>query len=123
MKTGKILLLVSLLLVLSLVSTSLVYPSEETDLRILYVGNPGSSREQDFVQFLEKHFKEVKTGDLKSFTGNQSTGFDVTILDYDGDGFKAPHPKLNRQYTRPTITVGVVGAFIGDSLNLKTGYL
>jgi len=92
-------------------------------LRILYVGHPGSAREKDFVGFLSTHFIEVKTADLAEFDGQQTAGFEVMILDYDGDGFKAPRPRLSREYSRPTVTVGVIGAFICGGLGLKSGYL
>ena len=96
--------------------------SKKSDLTILYAGHPDSAREKDFVQFLGKHFTEVKTGDLAKFTEEQAEGFDVVILDYDGDGFKAPRPRLSRQYTRSTITVGVVGGLFSSSMRLRTGY-
>ena len=97
--------------------------SEKMDVRLLYVGKPDSSREKDFVEFLTKHFKEVKTGDLAKFSESQTDGFDVVVLDWEGDGFKAPRPQLSRQYARSTITVGVAGAIICDRLGLKSGYL
>jgi hypothetical protein len=92
-------------------------------LRILYVGHPGSERERDFLKFLSSHFGTVKTGDLKTFTEGDAADFDVTLLDYDGDGFKAPRPVLSRNFSRPVVTIGVVGGLICDSLRLKTGYL
>ncbi len=95
----------------------------KVDLKILYVGHPDSSREKDFVEFLREHFREIKTGDLAGFKEEQTKGFDVIILDYDGDGFKAPRPRLSHEYTRPTVTVGVAGAFICGGMSLKTGYL
>ena len=97
--------------------------STKMGLRILYVGHPGSAREKDFVGFLSTHVVEVKTADLAEFDGQQTAGFEVMILDYDGDGFKAPRPRLSREYARPTVTVGVIGAFICGSLRLKSGYL
>ncbi len=97
--------------------------AEKSSLRILYVGHPGSEREGDFVEFLREHFVLVETGDLAKFREGQTEGFDVTILDYDGDGFESPKPGLSREYSRSTVTVGVVGAFICDSAQLKTGYL
>jgi hypothetical protein len=93
------------------------------DLRVLYAGHPGSQRERDFVEFLSRHFGTVKTADLATFKDGDSQGFDVTLFDYDGDGFKAPRPAITVAFTRPAITVGVVGGFICDSLRLKTGYL
>jgi hypothetical protein len=75
------------------------------------------------VEFLSKHFGTVKTGDLKTFKEADTQGFDVTLLDYDGDGFKAPRPRISAAFSRPIVTVGVAGALICSSLNLKTGYL
>jgi hypothetical protein len=92
-------------------------------LRVFYAGHPGTSREADFAEFLQKHVVKVGKGDLAKFSGKQADGFDVVILDYDGDGFGSPRPPLPRSYARPTITVGVTGAQIGGNLGLKTGYL
>ena len=91
-------------------------------LQILYVGNPGSEREKDFVSFLNGHFAQVKTGDLVAFKPEQTTGFDVTIFDYDGQGFGEPRIKIPLDYSRATVTVGVRGGLISSSLNLKTAY-
>ncbi len=96
---------------------------EKIDLRILYVGHPASDREKDFVRFLTEHFRQVRTDDLANFKEKQTEGFDVIILDYDGDGFKTPRPRLSSEYVRPTVTVGVTGALICGSMSLKTGYL
>jgi hypothetical protein len=97
--------------------------SEKIGLRILYVGHPDSAREKDFVNFLTKQFKAVETADLKDFNEGQTDGFDVTILDYDGDGFKSPRPNISRNFSRPMVTVGVTGALMSSRWNLKTGYL
>ena len=97
--------------------------SKKIGLRILYAGHPGTEREKDYVEFLSAYFTEVKTADLKTFKEGNTDGFDVTILDYDGDGFKAPRMKLPESYARATVTVGVTGALICGNLNLKTGYL
>lgn len=93
------------------------------DLRILYAGHPGSARAKDFIQFLGKHFGAVETADLAVFTESQCDGFDVAILDYDGDGFEAPRPRISPNFPRPLVTVGVAGALICSSSRLKTGYL
>jgi hypothetical protein len=93
------------------------------DLRILYAGHPGSEREGDFVRFLREHFGTVETADLAAFVESQSENFDVTILDYDGDGFKAPRVSISRQFSRPLVTVGVAGGLMCSRRRLKTGYL
>jgi hypothetical protein len=92
-------------------------------LRILYAGHTGSARERDFVKFLGEIFSTVSTTDLARFTPANAEGADVVLMDYDGDGFKAPRPRLDEGYARATVTIGVVGAFIGSDLRLKTGYL
>ncbi len=94
---------------------------KKIDLRILYAGYPGSQREKDFVEFLGRHFREVKTGNLAKFTPAQSEGVDVTIL--DGLGSRSQRPSLPRNYTKPVLTVGVTGARICSQMKLKTGYL
>jgi hypothetical protein len=92
-------------------------------LRILYAGHTGSARERDFVKFLGEIFSSVATTDLARFTPANADGADVVLMDYDGDGFKAPRPRLDEGYARATVTIGVVGGFIGGNLRLKTGYL
>lgn len=100
-------------------------PPVKIALRILYAGHPGSKREKDFVEFLGQHFTQVQTGDLAAFNDKSADGFDVAILDYDGEGmeaFKFPRPHLSQNYAHATVTVGVAGALIGNQLQLKTGY-
>ncbi len=97
--------------------------SEKIDLRILYAGLPNTERSKDFVDFLTKHFKEVETTDYNTFTESKTAGFDVTIIDYDGQDTRAPLPSISREYSRATITVGSPGAKLGNRFSLKTGYL
>jgi len=100
-------------------------PRTKIAMRILYAGRPGSDREKDFAGFLGKYFMQVETGDLATFSDPSANGFDVAILDYDGDGkdaFKFPRPKLSQNYARATVTVGVAGGMICSQLRLKTGY-
>ena len=97
--------------------------SEKIALRILYAGLLNTDREKDFVDFLKKHFQQVETTDYYAFTGSYKTDFDVAIIDHNGLGFNVPTPKISRQYSRATVTVGVPGAFLCSHLSLKTGYL
>ena len=97
--------------------------SSKIDLRVLYAGKPGSTREQDFAALLREHFCNVTTGDLAKFEPRSADGFDVIILDYPGDGFDARRVRFPREYARPTVTVGIVGALICRRNGLKTGYL
>ena len=102
-------------------------PSKKIGLRILYAGHQGSSREKDFIDLLSKYFTEVRTVELTKFTGKNTPGFDVAILDYDSD-FPGKiddtfFTNLSKDYSRPTLTIGVTGANICGRLKLKTGYL
>jgi len=69
------------------------------------------------------HFAGVRTVDLKDVEPRHCDNFDVTILDYDGDGFKAPRPELPKDFDRPVITVAVAGGLMSSNWDLKTGYL
>jgi hypothetical protein len=113
---------IAALLVLPLDVSAQTKPADKIDLKVLYAGQPGSAREKDFVDFLGRHFREVKTSDLAQFHPGAASGFDVILMDYDGDPFKAPCPNLLGDYTRPTVTVAVPGAMICRQLGLKTGY-
>ncbi len=97
--------------------------SEKIDLRILYAGLPNTERSKDFVEFLTRHFKQVESTDYNTFVENKSAGFDVTIIDYDGQDTRAPLPSISRQYSRATVTIGSPGADLCSRLSLKTGYL
>lgn len=97
-------------------------PDGKINLKLLYVGKPGSDREQEFVGFLRKHFREVKTGDWSRFDATHAESCDVLILDYPGDGFKAPSCQLPRDYPHPVVTIGVAGGLLLSRMGLKTGY-
>ncbi len=93
------------------------------DLRLLYVGIPGSDREKDFVKFLTQYYLTVENANYESFSENQARGFDVVIFDYDGTSTQSPMPHIPSTFSQATITMGVPGADISSRLNLKTGYL
>jgi hypothetical protein len=97
-------------------------PARKIDVRLLYVGHPGSDREKDFVQFLQQYFREVRTADLAKFDPAQTRAADVVLFDYDSVGEKAPRPSLPPAYTRPTVTIGIAGSFICTQRGLKTGF-
>ena len=101
---------------------------EKIDMRLLYVGQPGTAREKDFLEFLQAHFKKVEAAAWKGFNFGQAPGFDVIIFDwdergFDGKRFTAPPVRFPADYTRATLTMGVAGALMCSSAALKTGYL
>lgn len=102
---------------------------DKIPLRILYVGLPHTERQADFVSFLSRNFKEVKTVDLYAFKEEQTKDSDVVILDKDGiqwgsDGGRPLRDlQISAQYSRPTLSLGIPGAFWTDRMRLKTGYM
>jgi hypothetical protein len=97
--------------------------NQKLPLHILYVGHPEAERTSDFVSFLKEHFQEVDTADLGQFQPKQKLNADVVVVDYDGDGFKAPRFSIPTGYSKPTVTIGVVGGLICSQSGLKTGYM
>jgi hypothetical protein len=88
-------------------------------LKILYAGRPGSDREADFVAFLQQQFDVVRTGNLETLREADLQGFDVTLLDWDGNVFAGPCPQFSESFSRPVITLGVHGSMICSRLQLK----
>jgi len=102
---------------------------DKIPLRILYVGLPDTERQKDFVSFLSRNFIEVKTADLDTFTEEQTRDSDVIILDKDGiqwagrGGNPLSDLRVSAQYSRPTLSLGIPGAFWTNRMRLKTGYM
>jgi hypothetical protein len=97
-------------------------------LRVLYAGDLGTPRADDFLNFLEQHFAEVEKTSVDGFDGKDAGGFDTVILDYGGlrivnNRIVVPELRIGDDYDRPTLTLGATGALISGRLNLKTGYL
>ena len=97
--------------------------ADKIGLSIYYAGHQGSTRESDFLQFFNKHFKKVGSGDLAAFKPADAEDYDVVVLDYDGDGFDAPRPKIKEDYSSPIVAISVVGALTAARLRLKCGYI
>ena len=100
-------------------------------LRVLYVGRSGTprgkDREKDFVGFLEEHFATVGKGNLNKVQQKDAESFDVMILDYgrlvvESDRIMTPRIPFDRDYSRPVITVGDMGASACGKLGLKTSH-
>ncbi len=124
-KSGMALLVAVCVLGITCVSTGAAVGGTgiDKDIRILYVGRPGSDREKDFVAFLKQHFAVVQTGNLPAFKEADAKDFDVTLLDWNVNDFNSPRLKLSEKYSRPTITLGVPGGLMCSSWRLKLAYL
>jgi hypothetical protein len=91
-------------------------------LKILYAGEKGTNRFNDFETFLKANFKTVTTIDLKAFDQNQTRDSDVVILDSNGIGRGSFPVSFSKDYSKPTISMGIPGARWCDQMHLKTGY-
>ena len=104
-------------------------PGEKIPLKLLYVGLSDTDRAKDFTTFLSKHFTDVTSVDLYTFKEEQTQGSDVIILDKDGiqwgsdGGRPLSELKVSRAYAKPTMSLGIPGAFWTSRMNLKTGYM
>jgi hypothetical protein len=99
--------------------------AEKVRLCVSYYGKAGSERARAFVDFLRRHFTEVRQADVSTFTGKRVPDANVVILDSDSDYWLTkdrPLAPLRGDYDQPTITLGVFGAFVSSARGLKTSY-
>jgi hypothetical protein len=85
-------------------------------LSVLYVGQPESSRGQQFSGFLRKNVGKIEVTAREGFKAAQAEGFDVVLLDWGqsertADDWKAGRSPLgNRdQWEKPTVLLGSAG--------------
>src|SRR5689334_19130 len=72
---------IPLALVITLM-TAFAQAAEPIAVKVLYAGNPGSEREADFVEFLQKNFAKVGKCALPDFTPADAIDYDVVIFDW-----------------------------------------
>ncbi|HEY3324295.1 MAG TPA: hypothetical protein VGP72_27840 [Planctomycetota bacterium] len=92
------------------------------EFKVLYVGVPGE-RQDDFVQFLKSQFTAVEIAEFGAFQPGALPGIDMVLVDFDGDARKDEPLAFPADYARPTVTIGLMGSYIGSRLGLKTGYM
>jgi hypothetical protein len=95
--------------------------AEQNELKVLYAGNPGSPRMDEFVAFLKPHFAVVGTCDLQGDFQKESQTYDVVVLDWttvykrDSDGkmvLGGQHPdlipkfKIDASFSKPVVMIG-----------------
>jgi hypothetical protein len=122
----------------SLILAAPAFAADTIDLKVLYAGNPGSDRSQDFTSFLEKHFAKVTATDFRKFQEDEAKGYDVVIFDWtsiyprksDGaldnlsNGISMPPaPSLSSSFDRPAILIGAAGGALTKKMSLKINWL
>lgn len=94
-------------------------------LRVLYVGNQGKERAQDFVEFLQTRFEKVGERNRANFDPSSARDFDVVLLDWsqrDTDSERAVSPFGPRdQWTKPTVLLGSAGHLLASPWQIIGG--
>ncbi|HTY61985.1 MAG TPA: hypothetical protein VMG30_06975 [Acidobacteriota bacterium] len=68
---------------LLLCSLSVSLPAgEKYSLKVLYIGDPGTPRAKEFMQFLEEHFTRAQALSRESFNPGRAAGWDVVLLEW-----------------------------------------
>jgi hypothetical protein len=52
------------------------------NLRVLYIGAPGTLRANEFMQFLDEHFTRAQSASWEGFNPGRAAGWDVVLLDW-----------------------------------------
>ena len=85
-------------------------------LRLLYIGDPGNPRAEEFAGFLRQNVAEVKIATRDQFSQSQAAEFDVVMLDWPQSGSarddrqKGKSPLGDRgSWNKPTVLLGSAG--------------
>lgn len=103
-------------------------PAAKIEARILYAGDVGTARQKEFVEFLRTYFTQVDTTDIAILQARDAEKCDVLLLDAEArktgtSALDVPRLVLPQDFSKPTVTIGVMGGLFAGSHGLKTGYL
>ncbi len=93
---------------------------EKIDLKVLFAGDPETTRTKDFVDFLGQHFSQVSFCEVSKYNEDDSTGHDVILL--DSESFRTRISGLTKDGGRPTMLIGAFGGMTGSRLQVRTNY-
>ncbi len=88
--------------------------TELGQLKVMYVGDSGSTRAKQFESFLRQNVAEVTVVPRSNFTPAEATNFDVVLLDWPQPAeqdWKAGRSPLGprAQWNKPTVLLGSAG--------------
>jgi hypothetical protein len=103
-------------------------PAAKIDMRVLYAGDVGTARQKEFKELLGQYFTQVDTADVSKLQVADTAKCDVLIVDAEKkDGGESaldvPQLKLPDNFSKPTISLGVMGGLFTERRGLKIGYL
>jgi hypothetical protein len=126
-------------------SLSVFVPAgEKYNLKVLYIGDPGTPRAKEFMQFLEAHFIRTQAISRESFNPAQAAGWDVVLLEwpqgntsitFDATSGAPPNFEqimekrfgpsplgLRESWSKPTVLLGSAGLNLAKSWKIGGGY-
>jgi len=96
-------------------------------MQVLYVGEPGTPREQEFSGFLRKNVGEVKSVSRASFAPADAAESDVVVLDWP----QSQSARLDRgvtsplggrqEWSKPTVLLGSAGLNLAVAWKIRGG--
>jgi hypothetical protein len=96
-------------------STGAVCAANLDELKVLYIGEPGTPRAQHFTGFVGKNVSHVEAVSRKDFKPADAAGFDVVLLDWPQEVTalkegKGRSPLGERAaWSKPTVLLGSAG--------------
>lgn len=112
--------------------------TEKFQLKVLYAGNPGSSRMLDFERLLQKYFVQVGVTNFEKFTIAEAKPFDVIVFDWTstyprdangkmvfGDNFSMNSPRtpnLGSGFDRPVVMIGEMAGSISHKQKMAINW-
>jgi hypothetical protein len=99
-------------------------------LKVLYIGDGGSEREQGIVSFLKPYVKSVDAANRADFQPGVADGYDVVVLDWPqgpwdqgpnwGANLVAPLG-LRQKWAKPTVLLGSAGLNLAVAWQVRGG--
>jgi hypothetical protein len=117
--------------------------SAKYNLKVLYIGDPGTLRANEFMQFLDEHFTRAQAASWEGFNPGRIAGWDVVLLEWPQgktditfDAASGAPPNLDQimekrlgpcpigpreSWSKPTVLLGSAGLNLAMSWKIGGG--
>jgi len=98
------------------------------ELKVLYVGDPGTPRAREFEGFLKLNCGKVAVASRRGFQRDQAKDFDVVLLDWpqssrENGAEPTRSPLGDREaWAKPTVLLGSAGLLTAEVWEVKGGF-
>lgn len=112
---------------LSIALASFAYATELDNLNVLYIGDQGSPRANQFTGFLKKNVGTLETAARREFKPSEADAFDVVVLDWPQSELARENRKGNSplggrdQWNKPTVLLGSAGLNLAVAWKVRGG--